>query len=153
MHGKEFFSNILNTFFVLVTLITISTFVLGMLLQPDKTFGYEAFATPVIYAACGVLPSVIMYSKRELTIKGILIRKVIQLVLVEGLILAAAFWNSEVDAGQFQYYGTWMGLSVFVVFVLVHVIDWIQSNMSAKRMTEDLLKFQRNNQQEREDCV
>lgn len=144
MQGKEFLISSLRTYFIVVTLITVSTLVLGLYLDPDARFGYEAFASPLIYGACGILPNVVMYTKRELTMKELLVRKAVQLVLIEGFVLFAAFWGTNIYAEQ---KGAVIGMSgsIFVIYVLVHVIDWLQNCMSARRITEELILFQKNN--------
>ena len=83
MHGKEFFSECIRTFFMVVTLINIEMFAAGMYLMPEARFGYEAFIVPVIYGLAGTFPNLVMYSKRELKIGELMVRKVLQLILIE----------------------------------------------------------------------
>lgn len=141
MHGKEFFMDMLNSYFIVVTLITAATFIMGVCLFPNESFGYSAFAAPLIYGACGVLPNFVMYSKRELTVKELLVRKVMQFVLIEVLVLTAAFGGSDI-AGERLKAAIAMGISIFVIFVISHVIAWMQDCMAAKKMTDELIRFQ-----------
>lgn len=141
MHGKEFFMDLLNSYFIVVTLITAATFIMGVILFPDASFGYVAFASPLIYGACGILPNFVMYSKRELSIKEVLIRKGIQFVLIEVLVLTAAFGGGDI-VGERLKAAIAMGISIFVIFVISHMIDWMQDCMAAKRMTDELIRFQ-----------
>lgn len=143
MRGKEFFVNMLSTYFTLVTLITVAILVLGLHFNPDATFGYKAFLAPLVYGACGVIPMGVMYSTRELTIKEVIVRKVIQFILIEIIILFVAFYGREIDAKQTKLMMI-MGVSILVIYVLAHVIDWIQNCVSAKRMTEQLMRLQEN---------
>lgn len=138
---KKIMIRMLTVYFTLVTLITVATLVFGLYFDPEATFGYEAFATPLIYGACGVIPVVIMYTRRELSLKEIFVRKVIQLICIEGLIFFVAFYNSKASEELHQRM-ILMGVSVFVIYVLVHVIDWIQNCASAKKMTEQLMALQ-----------
>ncbi|MBP3611269.1 MAG: hypothetical protein J6J42_13155 [Lachnospiraceae bacterium] len=141
MHGKDFILDWLKTFFLVVTLINAAMFIMGLYFMPENRFGYEAFAAPLIYGLAGCLPNVVMYSRRELKVKELLVRKVLQLVLVEVLVLFAAFY----DAGE-----QWLradiivsvAVSIFVIYVIANVFDWVQNTLSAKRMTEELLQFQ-----------
>ena len=66
---KERFRSQLAAFFISVTLIDLAIFILGCLLEPELKFGYEAFAYPLIYGVIGSLPGLVMYSKKELTMK------------------------------------------------------------------------------------
>lgn len=141
MHGREFINDILTTYFTLVTLISIFMLVFGMHFYPDANFGYTAYAFPLIYGACGVLPEVMMYSKRELTGMEFWVRKVIQLALVEILVLFAVFGGRDISAEETGVIVT-TGIGIFVIYVVSHIVDWIQKWLSAKRMTEDLIKLQ-----------
>ena len=53
----------------------------GSITQPDSRFGYSVFIIPLLYALAGILPQLVMYSQQELSIKEILLRKIIQLLL------------------------------------------------------------------------
>ena len=46
---KEHVKEILNSFFISVTLINIAMFILGILFRPEQRFGYEAYLYPLIY--------------------------------------------------------------------------------------------------------
>ena len=96
MHGKEFILACLRSFFAIVTLVNVAVFVLGFTMDPERLFGYEVFLMPLIYGALGILPNIVMYSKRELKIRELLVRKAIQLVLIEGLVLFAVFYQTAV---------------------------------------------------------
>lgn len=52
---------------------------LGMYFLPEMQFGYEAFCVPLIYGAVGTIPNVVMYSRKELKVKEVFVRKFIQL--------------------------------------------------------------------------
>lgn len=140
MYGKEFAIRLMTTYFTLVTLITAATLGMGLYFEPEASFGYEAFASPLIYGVCGTLPGVVMYSRKELSVKAFLIRKALQFVLIETAVLLVAFCNP--DRVQRIDIMAGMGISVFVIFVLAHGIDWLEDCLAAKRLTEELLAFQ-----------
>lgn len=141
MHGKEFIRNMMVSYFSLVTLITVVIFAMGLYLEPDARFGYDAFAAPLIYGACGILPNAVMYTKRELTVKEFLVRKVIQFILIEAIVLFVAFYGSDIRIKQKEII-IGVGVSVFIVYVVSHIIDWVLDYVSARRMTEELIKMQ-----------
>ena len=141
MHGREFIGSILNTYFTLVTLISVFMLIFGMRFYPDESFGYTAYAFPLIYAACGILPEVVMYSKRELSVVEFVIRKVIQLALIEVLVLFAVFGGRKLFTEE-KGVVVVTGVGIFVIYIVSHVVDWIQKSLSARKMTEDLIKLQ-----------
>ena len=88
---KEHLRAQLASFFISVTLINLAMLILGCLLEPDLEFGYSAFAYPLIYGVIGSLPGLVMYSKKELTMKQTIIREIIQMLLIVVLIIAFMF--------------------------------------------------------------
>ena len=79
---REHIKNNIMSFFIIVTLVNIAIFVSGMILAPEEKLSYSAFIVPVIDGILGVIPGLVMYSKRELTVKQIIVRDIIQLVSI-----------------------------------------------------------------------
>ena len=146
MSGKELIRDMINTYFMLTTMILAVMMVLGTYFMPEIRFGYDQFKAPLIYAAWGTLPNVVMYAKKELTMKQMLIRKMIQLILVEVIVLAVALPIEIIENGNGAL-AISLVICVFVIYVLTHVIEWYQNSVTAKRMTEELLVFQKNYEQ------
>ena len=72
---KEFIISRVQIFFFLVTLILTATVVLGAIYQPDKELRYYHLLSPVILAACCVLPTCVTYFKKEPTPAQFIIRR------------------------------------------------------------------------------
>ena len=138
---KEHLRTNLGSFFICVTLINVAMFVLGRMLEPDLKFGYEAFAYPLIYGVIGSIPGLVMYAKKELTMKQTIIREIIQMFLVIAVIIGFMF-------GRFKFIpDVWpqiigVSISVMIIYVLVHVFGWLIDLKTANIMMEDLKKFQ-----------
>lgn len=143
MHGKEFVIDFIRTYFSVVALINVAILIMGLQIAPDSRFGYDAFAAPLIYGAAGTLPNIVMYSKRELKVKELLVRKIVQFILIEVLVLFAAFYN-KTDLVKRPEIIIPVAISIFVIYVIAGLIDWIQNSVSAKQMTAELMKFQEN---------
>ena len=142
MRGKELIHDMLSTYFMLATMILGVMAVLGTHFMPDVRFGYEAFTIPLIYAAYGTIPNIVMYAKKELTMKQFLVRKTIQLVLVEIIVIAVAIPAEVYEQGKSEVVVS-LAVSILGIYVLTHLIDWFQNHAEAKRMTEELLRFQK----------
>ena len=147
MSGKELIRDMINTYFMLTTMILVIMMVLGTYFMPEIRFGYDQFKVPLIYAAWGTLPNIVMYAKKELTMKQMLLRKIIQLILVEIIVLAVAL-PAEIRENKNQALVISLVICVFVIYVLTHVIEWYQDSISVKKMTEELLGFQKKYEQE-----
>lgn len=141
---REHIKNNLMSFFIIVTLVNIAIFVCGIVLAPDEKLGYTAFIVPVIDGLLGVIPGLVMYSKRELTVKQMIVRDIIQLLSIEIIILLFSLGFSgftNVDVPKFLA----IVLSVAFVYVGVVVIMYLLDFKTAKKMTDDLKAFQKSN--------
>jgi len=145
MRGKELVNDMIYTYFMLVTMISGVMMVLGTRFMPDARFGYEAFGTPLIYAAVGTLPNIVMYAKKELSMRQFLIRKTIQLVLVEIIVIAIAVPGQIIEEGKTEVVVS-LAIGILIVYIFTHLIEWFQNYTMAKKMTEELLAFQQNHE-------
>ena len=146
MHGKEFVIDVIRTYFTIVTFINLIMFVLGTQFAPDYQFGYEAFRAPLIYGAVGVLPNIILYSKRDLTVKELWFRKLLQLIVIEVSVLFVVFYDVE-EVLQKPEVILRLGGGIFMVYVISTIIDGLQDYLMAKKMTEELMQFQKSVEQ------
>lgn len=142
MHGKEFILSIIRTFFAVVTFICAATVILGHMLAPGQTFGYEAFLSPLLIGVAGTLPLVVMYSRRELSVRELIVRKVIQLILIEALVLFVMFYDSSAFYKNPKIVLS-VAASVLIIYVIIELIEVFQDHLNAKKMTEELIAFQR----------
>lgn len=138
---KERIKEILNSFFITVTLINVAMLILGKLLEPTQVFGYEAFMYPLIYGLIGTIPSIVIRDKKELSVKQELIRKVMNMLLIIVLMLAFMFGGREIKS-ELIAAAVGVAISIVIIFVLVNLIIWWLDLKTAKDMTEDLLKYQ-----------
>ena len=141
MRGKEFVLDVIRTYFTVVVLINAAMYVMGMYFVPEHRFGYEAFKAPLIYGAAGTLPLLVMYSRRELKVGELIIRNILQFVLIEALVLFVAFYEADAEWIDAGVVGS-VALSIFIIYLLSFLFDWIQNWLSAKSIEEDLLRFQ-----------
>lgn len=138
---KERIKDILNSFFITVTLINVAMLILGKLLEPNQVFGYEAFMYPLIYGFIGTIPSIVIRDKKELSVKQELIRKVMNMLLIIVLMLAFMFGGREITS-ELIAAAVGVAISIVIIFVLVNLIIWWLDLKTAKDMTEELLKYQ-----------
>ena len=144
MQGKELLSKMFRNYFVLVTLINVVIFVSGSIAQPDARFGYSAFIMPLIYALAGILPQAVMYSRRELSIKEVLIRKIIQLLLIELLVNGIILGENALQPEYTDFLKT-ISVCVVLVYVFANIISWVLDSASARTLTRELVEFQNKN--------
>ena len=141
MEFKKFLVNKLILFFMLSTLITLAVSGMGSAFDGEARLGYGDLLTPLEYAALCLLPTLVTWSRRELSPRALLGRKALMLVLIEAVILFIAFHSSVIDTSRVQVVLAIAG-SVLVIFVLVHLFLWLKDSAEARRMNRDLESFQ-----------
>ena len=142
MEFKKFLVNKLILFFMLSTLIAAAVALLGSAFDGEARLAYGDLLTPLKYAALCMLPTLVTWSRRELSPRAMLFRKALMLVLLEGVILFLAFTSPNIDTDRSEVVLALAG-SVLAIFVLVHLFLWLKDAAEAKKMNRDLESFQK----------
>ena len=138
---KEQLIRALRLYTLLVTLITIVIMILGRLLDRDRIFSYEAFLSPLLYALIGTAATVITRSDRELSIRSLIIRKAISLLLIEGAIILIALKADTIPTEK-SWVLPGLALGILAVFVLSHLILYLIDRKEAEKLNADLTRYQ-----------
>lgn len=138
MSKKEFMGQVFISFFVVVTCINLGMAFMGMIYAPDTRFGYEALLFPVFYGFLGILPSAVLYSRKELTVKQMLLRKIIQLILIEAIMVGIVFFLGGTD------FSTLLPFMIMVLAVCLAAegIHWLAADKKVRKLNAQLKRFQ-----------
>lgn len=139
MSIKAFLKRRLLEYCIITTCVTAVTAILGLSISPEVRFGYEAFFSPLLFGLLSLIPSLVMYSRKELSFRQAIIRKVLHLLLLEALLTAFGHWN-----GMFQASGdiAFFMITVFAVYILVHLISWQLDRKEAGEINKTLKALQ-----------
>ena len=138
---KETFIRALRLYTLLVTLITVALMILGYLLDRDRVFGYEAFLSPLLYALIGTAATLVTRPGKELSVRSLIIRKTICLLLIEGAIILIALNSDRIPTDK-NWILPGLALGIFAVFVLSHLILYFTDKKEADKLNADLARFQ-----------
>lgn len=148
MSIKAFLKRCLIQYFIITTCVTVAIAVLGMSLDPESRFGYEAFFSPLIFAFISLLPSIVLYSRKELPFRRMLVRKVLQIILLEAMLIAFGLWTGILHSIADTFF---FALAVLVVYLAVSFIEWHMDRQEADEINKTLKSMQgRESQQGRE---
>jgi hypothetical protein len=139
MSKKDFAKKMLMKFFIIVTLINVAMFVLGLLYDKDKSFGYEAFIVPIIYGILSILPMLVTYSNRELSVRTMIFRKILQLILLELSVISFVMLNGIFEMEVILP----LAISILTIAIIVYIISWILDNNEAQRLNLKLEEYQK----------
>jgi len=141
MSFKSFlYRRILIGFFVAATCIGAFMAIIGIIFEPYARFGYEGLFFPLVYGAMTMLPVLIGYSKREISVREALVRNLIQFVLIEIIVLAILYLNGALTGASLTIS---VAVSVLIIYLTVSLVLWINDNKTAKAVNEALLKMQK----------
>ena len=152
MEFKRFLVNKLTLFFMLSTLIALAISLIGSSFDGEARFGYELLLAPPEYAALCLLPTLVTWSRRELSAKALLGRKALMFALLEAEILFIAFRSPAIDTGSVRVVLSLAG-SVLAIFVLVNLFLWVKDSGEAQIMNRDLERFQTRHRESRQDAA
>lgn len=127
------------SFFVSVTCICAAMALVGMVFEPDARFGYEALLSPLIFGAVASIPSLVQYSKKDLSLRQTAIRNVLHFLLLEAVILSILYFLGLLTSVSMAVS---LGISIFVIDLTVNLVMWINDKRTAKEFNYALKKLQ-----------
>ena len=139
----QILKNTAGNYFITVTLVNIVIFLLGTIFRPDERFGYEAYLSPLIYAAVAFIPLLafsLLSSGRELTMKQMLLRHILEIIALEVILIFFGFGTESLTAENIPLIAAF-ALSVLSVYALVTLISWVLDLRTARLINNDLEQF------------
>lgn len=142
MDFKTFFiKNVMMSFFVSIACICASMALIGMVFEPEIRFGYEAFLSPLIFGAVAAIPSLVQYSKKDLTLKQTAFRNVLHFILLEVVILSVTYFMGIITSVSMAVS---LCFSIFIIYLVVTIVIWVNDKRIAKEFNDALKKMQTN---------
>ena len=143
MTVKEFIISRIQLFFFFLTLILAASAVIGLVISPETELHYYQLFGPMIIAALCVLPTCVTYFRKEPTIAQFILRRAIELVLIECVVLfMISPENSSIPAPLFYIM---LAAVVLIIYVIALLLMWLQKYQQSKKLTAQLKKFQAEN--------
>ena len=140
MKLKNKLAQAMKIYFMLVTLITILIMVLGLLFDSDRTLSYQAYASPLIYAAIGVIPVFLPEPKKEAGVKTLILKRITEIAIIEIIILALAFLSDNIPTNK---RGVVVGIScgIIVIYGLINLFSYLYEKKEAAILNENLAAY------------
>lgn len=141
MKFTEFLKRMFVIYFVIVTCINAVMGVMGLVFFPNMRFGYDAFFSPLICGLISILPSFLLYSKKELSFHQVIVRKTIQYILIVFLLVLINSLSSSWEWSSFIP----LVFSIFLVCIMVELVIWIMDYKKAEELSKYLKSYQKKN--------
>ena len=132
---KEFLISRIQLYFLLVTLIFAVSMIIGMIFTPGQELYYYQLIGPFFLAALCVLPTFITYSRKEPTVRQVVLRNIIRLILIEGIVLTKIQPPEQENQVLFRIL---LAAAVLIVYLLASLMMWLRRVRQSGMMTEQL---------------
>lgn len=138
---KETIKKLAEVFLTCHFLISAAIGVCGLLLEPDTRLGYEDMFAPALMAFLCTLPTLLTVRNERLTLKQIVFRKIVQVLLVEIIVLSMIHFgfNGIDSVGS----AVIVAAAVLLVFAGVSLADWARGYMDAEDLNRRLAELQK----------
>ncbi|MDF2904874.1 MAG: hypothetical protein K0R34_195 [Herbinix sp.] len=135
----DFLKKTLRDYFIIVTGINLAMAILGMNMDAERSFSYEAFYSPLIIGVVALLPSFVMYSYKEISLKKMVIRRGLHLLMLELILIGfgyvSGFFEDRTIILPFI-------LTVFLVYIFTLVFRLILDRRTAQEINKGLKRLQ-----------
>lgn len=139
MSFKDYFiKNVVITFFIITACVSVGAGVMGCIFMPNAKLSYDALFTPALYGLATSLPSLVSYSKRELSVRGAIIRQVIEFFLIEAMVLSVNYIGGNLTDLSITVS---LFFTVLIIYVTVYVIQFIGERRVANELNDALKKI------------
>jgi hypothetical protein len=150
MSVKEFIVSRVRLFFILTVMIMFAQWITGMILDPEATLHYRDLSSPFKMAGLCILPTVVTYSRKKLTLREMLIRHAIQLLLIEGVMMLLVFTGDFVKGDRLPIALLIAGITL-VIYCFAVLLMWLNQLSESKKMTAQLHQLQQSAAEESQD--
>jgi sensor c-di-GMP phosphodiesterase-like protein len=121
----------LRNYFIIFTVIILLT----ALLNPSHAFTSKTVFLTALFALAGDIPSLVYYSRKELSHKSRCIRTVIHFLLLEVVIVTLGNILGQVSGIARS---AMLALEVLLIYALVILITWLIDRKTAKNINQQL---------------
>ena len=139
---KEKLHEAFRMYFILFTLISVLLMVLGLTLDHDRVLGYEVFISPMLYAGIGIIPIFFFGENEKISMKKLLIKRLITLGFIELVIMILAFSASSIPTEK-KSIVIGIAAGVAVVYVLSILVEYIFELGEARSINKALEEYQK----------
>lgn len=143
MEMRNILRKCMTDFLMIQAGITLATGVLGCFAAPPREVSPTVFFMPFVYAFFCVMPSFVIYSARELSVRQMLVRKVIQFLLIEAIVMLISYISGVMGT---VFLRVAIPVSAAVIYAAVNVLDYLFCRSDAHIMTEKIQRMKEKGQ-------
>lgn len=143
MQLKEILKNMIRDYFIITTAILVCTIVFCSFFNPDAAFTLAELKIILLLGALTDLPTLLYYSKRELTGKEFEIRFVMQVAIIAVIVVCALSSIGWMDSGSLTEIAVVTG-QVCSVSALIRYGFWRKDKSLSDKINQKLSEIREN---------
>lgn len=144
MELKHFIKLQLQNFILTQALITITIGVIGCVFAWNSNIPYYSFFAPFLYAFFATIPSFVLYSRQELSIRSMMFRNILHFILIEMIMLTLVWYFSRTSEVIIYIC---VAFSVLLIDVSISLISYLTDKKTADKMITQIRKYRELNSQ------
>lgn len=140
MKDSGFFSRFVVSVCIITTGITLMEGILGSFFLPDMTLNFRAYLVPPLFGVLTALTGLVVESRRELSIRQMLFRMLIQLILIECMIFGVNHLAGYVYSLKMSLA---LAFGILAIFGFVYFVMWLNERRIANEFNRRLEQMQK----------
>ena len=118
--------------------MALSIGIIGSIFAGEEKITYQYFFLPALLGLVCMLPCIITYVKEDMTIKQIIIQRVVEWVVLEIAIMGIIYYIVGDVPGRAGYIAIFFSILIFDV--LTYLLSWFLERKEADQINEKLRK-------------
>lgn len=143
MSLKEILKNMVRDYFIITTAILMCVIVFCSIFDQEAVFTLKELKTFLLLGAVTDLPTLIYYSKKELTAKEFEIRFILQMIIIAGIVTFTLSRNGWMDSSRLIEMIVVLG-EVCAVAILVRYGFWRRDKILSDKINQRLWEIREN---------
>lgn len=143
MSLKEILKNMVRDYFIITTAILMCVIVFCNIFDQEAAFTLKELKTFLLLGAVTDLPTLIYYSKKELTAKEFEIRFILQMIIIAGIVTFTLSRNGWMDSSRLIEMIVVLS-EVCAVAILVRYGFWRRDKILSDKINQRLLEIREN---------
>lgn len=133
---NRIFKRMLSDYIMIQAETALAIGIIGSIFAGDEKITYHYFFLPAILGFICMLPCIIIYIKEDMTIKQVIIQRVLELIVLECAIIGIIYYIVGDTIGRAGYIA--IGVSVLFFDVLTYALSWYLEKKEADMLNEKL---------------
>ena len=135
-HRKNAWKKMISDYIMVQAEIAFSVAIIGSIFAADQHISYSYFFLPAFLGLICMIPCVVTYFKEDMTVKQIIVQRVLEVIVLEIAILGILYCIVGDTPGIWGYVA--IALSILFFDVLTYVLSYILERKEADTINEKL---------------